>query len=84
MRMRRGSFAGIGIEGGLHLFEPILAGDASEDIGALVRSVGIAKRLAQPLLNPAPGVLPFRENDEPTIIRRGGARARLRPCMARS
>ena len=58
----------IGIEGGLHLLAAILAGGAGEDGDPLVRLVGVGERFAEPLLQPAPRVLPFGEDDQPAIV----------------
>ena len=58
----------ISIECRLYLFAAILAGCAGEYSDAVVDLISFSQSFQQPPLQPAPGIFPFGEDDEPTIV----------------
>jgi hypothetical protein len=59
---------GVRVEGRLDLLAPVLAGGAGEDADALIGTIRIGNGFSQASLQPAPCVLPFREDDETAIV----------------
>src|SRR6202043_3985997 len=54
-----------GVKGPLNLLAAIQAGRAGEHPDSLLSAVGIGERFAKAALQPAPRILPFREDDQP-------------------
>jgi hypothetical protein len=57
-----------GVEGELDRLAAVCSGDAGEDADPLVGAIGVIERLLQPALQPAPGILPFSEKDQPPVV----------------
>ena len=64
----QGLLGRIGVEGLLDRLAAVAAGRTREDADALDHPVGAGEPLAQPLLEPAAGVLVLGEDDQPAVV----------------